>query len=178
MNKMDTVRQLPGSATPAIQQMLALQEVIGHLDRNLAIALNRLESQNDVLGENLEPLLELRDTVTESLHEAVALLQSLTKSAQQTRSAMGDTLSALQEAAASLAADSARNHLGWRVLGRYVLVSVLSAGLSVALLRGSMGSELMIAAASMPAPQVTLNTEILARQIAEQWAGMQRRTTR
>jgi len=167
MTKTEMLRQLPSAAPSAVEQMKQLEQTIIHLDRALAIAINRLESQQDAMASDLLPLVELRDQMTSVLADAFRVLKNLTDSAKRFEAAQSEVLSELREQAQLLVhASQSCKRPQWK----YSLVAGLSAAVLVA------GSLVWYLPSPNPLPpSISIDTQVLSDQILQKWAQRQQR---
>lgn len=159
MSKIETLRQLPNGAASAVTQMRQLEETLAHFDQTLAIAINRIQDQQDSMAADLMPLVELRTHIEAALAGAFKTIKSTTDAAKETRVALSDTLNGLQAQVRSLetAAQNAKPN---------VLKSSLAAGLSSAVLTAALLAWWL---PSPETPSVTIDTQVLSQQIIQQW---------
>ncbi|WP_228369924.1 hypothetical protein [Laribacter hongkongensis] len=165
MNKTETIKQLPSTAPAAGAQMQRLETTIARLDETLAIAINRIETQQDAMAADLLPVVELRDQMMHVLTEAFKTLKTTTTAAKDAKIALTDTLSVLQERAQLLATVSQNSKpVIWK--------SSLAAGLVSAVLVAALltwwqpGQPLQM-------PTVTVDAQALSDQIILKWSQRQ-----
>ena len=167
MNKTETLKQLPSAAPAAVAQMQRLETTIARLDETLAIAINRIETQQDTMAADLLPVVELRDQMTHVLTEAFKTLKTTTAAAKEAKGALTDGLSVLQEQAQLLASVSQNSKPAiWK---SSLAAGLASAALVAALLTWWQPGQ------NPQQPTITIDTQALSDQIIQKWAERQQR---
>lgn len=170
MTKTETLKQLPSAAPAAVAQMQRLETTMARLNETLAIAINRIETQQDAMAADLLPVVELRDQMTSVLTGAFKTLKTTTAAANDAKEALTDGLSALQEQAQLLASVSQSSK-------PVILKSSLAAGLASAVLVAALLT--WWKHGQPPAqPTITIDTQALSDQIIQKWAQQQHNRAR